>query len=705
MARLPIPGSDSQKWGGILNEYLLESHKEDGSLKDGVVTNSKLANNSVSTAKVQNGAISEDKLTTSLRNKINTTGTGASGVSSVNTRTGDVTLTKADVGLSNVDNTSDANKPVSTAVQTALNSKAAANHTHTLDDLSDVEPAGAANGQSLVFNNGTWGPATVSGGSAIGDATTTAKGVVQLAGDLSGSATAPTVGNNRITTAKLADNAVNNAKLNAGTGTDGQVLTLDSSAPGGFKWTTSATVEGRIWNGTAAPSGATNGDLWIDTADDENVTLKALVGGVWISLATGAGSEGTPAITVPAAPADVSATAGNAQAVISFTTVTGATSYTVTSTPGNLTATGDNSPLTVNGLTNGTAYTFTVTATNQAGTSPASTASNSVTPSAPEPDTIMMRGDYAGKNIVVTGGTLSGKTITPTDGQQCRLTIEDEPLPIGTANTLTLNIDASPRDGMWVVDWFSSPTQWIGYAEIPTDGDYPLTSATAGTTHYKVSWKLNNTATINSMEVKLSTVADSQAPSAVTNLSATPSNTSVNLYWTAATDNIGVSTYELRTNNGSWQEIGTATSRTVTGLTAATTYTFSVRAKDAAGNTGTHASVETTTTSAPVTQPAPTGLVPGASGYGDNFAHIFKDTQFRAKARNAPAFNPSDKYAAGREVRNQMQSVAPDINFHAYNLPFFLVDTSKSPAEGGYTWQTMTKRYYQGQLPARVVIV
>ena len=38
-----------------------------------------------------------------------------------------VTLAKADVGLGNVDNTSDANKPVSTATQTALNAKLNAN--------------------------------------------------------------------------------------------------------------------------------------------------------------------------------------------------------------------------------------------------------------------------------------------------------------------------------------------------------------------------------------------------------------------------------------------------------------------------------------------------------------------------------------------------------------------------------------------------
>jgi hypothetical protein len=44
-------------------------------------------------------------------------------VQSVAGKTGAVTLVKADVGLGNVDNTSDANKPVSTAQQTALNAK------------------------------------------------------------------------------------------------------------------------------------------------------------------------------------------------------------------------------------------------------------------------------------------------------------------------------------------------------------------------------------------------------------------------------------------------------------------------------------------------------------------------------------------------------------------------------------------------------
>lgn len=45
-------------------------------------------------------------------------------VNSVNGKTGDVELSKTDIGLGNVDNTSDINKPISTSVQTALDSKA-----------------------------------------------------------------------------------------------------------------------------------------------------------------------------------------------------------------------------------------------------------------------------------------------------------------------------------------------------------------------------------------------------------------------------------------------------------------------------------------------------------------------------------------------------------------------------------------------------
>jgi hypothetical protein len=89
------------------------------------------------------------------------------------------------------------------------------------------------------------------------------------------------------------------------------------------------------------------------------------------------------AITLPGAPTNVSAVAGDRSAKVSFTAPsdtggTTITSYTVTANPGGATASGSTSPITVTGLENGTAYTFTVTATNTIGIGSSSVASNSV---------------------------------------------------------------------------------------------------------------------------------------------------------------------------------------------------------------------------------------------------------------------------------------------------------------------------------------
>ncbi len=91
---------------------------------------------------------------------------------------------------------------------------------------------------------------------------------------------------------------------------------------------------------------------------------------------------------VPGAPTIGTATAGNAQATVSFTAPasnggSAITTYTVTTSPGGITKSGAASPIAVTGLTNGTAYTFTVKATNAVGSGAASAASNSVTPAAP----------------------------------------------------------------------------------------------------------------------------------------------------------------------------------------------------------------------------------------------------------------------------------------------------------------------------------
>ena len=80
-------------------------------------------------------------------------------------------------------------------------------------------------------------------------------------------------------------------------------------------------------------------------------------------------------------------------------------------------------------------------------------------------------------------------------------------------------------------------------------------------------------------------ISDTEAPAAPTNLiSSSITQNSLTLSWTASTDNIGVVSYEVLRNSDS---IGTTTTTSITdsGLIASTIYSYSVIARDAAGNT------------------------------------------------------------------------------------------------------------------------
>src|SRR5690606_3088304 len=76
-------------------------------------------------AKLCDESVTEAKLSSEVQSKLNAS-SGSGDVISVAGKTGVVTLDKGDVGLDYVDNTSDANKPISTAMQTALDTKASA---------------------------------------------------------------------------------------------------------------------------------------------------------------------------------------------------------------------------------------------------------------------------------------------------------------------------------------------------------------------------------------------------------------------------------------------------------------------------------------------------------------------------------------------------------------------------------------------------
>lgn len=155
---------------------------------------------------------------------------GPGAVISVNGHDGAVVLDKTDVGLGNVDNTSDLNKPISTATQTALDAK--------IDtDGTGLSKSGTTLNHSAVIESDTTDTAAPSVGGTISY-------VDSITRDSTGHVTTVNV-----KTATLPE------ELPSSTSSDAdKVLTVDSN--GSPAWGRKITIS------SSAPSGGSDGDLW-----------------------------------------------------------------------------------------------------------------------------------------------------------------------------------------------------------------------------------------------------------------------------------------------------------------------------------------------------------------------------------------------------------------------------------------------------------
>jgi chitinase len=115
----------------------------------------------------------------------------------------------------------------------------------------------------------------------------------------------------------------------------------------------------------------------------------------------------------------------------------------------------------------------------------------------------------------------------------------------------------------------------------------------------------NISASSSALNVKTSGSVDTTAPTAPTNLIASAATyNSVTLSWAASTDNVAVSGYDIFRATVLIGSTSGATSFNVTNLDPSTMYSFTVKAKDAAGNISTASNAVSVTTSP---QPAGTG--------------------------------------------------------------------------------------------------
>ncbi len=441
MTRLPQPGGDLGQWGSILNDFLSQAHNSDGTLRPDAVAATNLQDGSISTVKLAagipttgqvlsyggssltwstpsgSGSVPDADATTKglvqLAGDLSgtaaspsvvkisgvgvtgtpTTGqvlTAASGtaaswsalpsapVVSVAGKTGSVVLAKADVGLSNVDNTSDVSKPISSLTQTALNAKEVTVTAGTttqyyrgdkswqtldktsvglgsVDNTSDVnKPVSTATQTALSAKSPSASPTftgtvtvpvptnttdattksyvdTAVAGVATPDATGATKGKLQLSGDLAGTAAVPTIALNAVTNTKLAQMPSNTFKAN-NTGATANAVDITPSQ---------ATTLLPAFIGDSG-AGGTKGLVPAPTTGDGGKYLKG--DGTWGTVASSGGTVTTVSVT----------TANGVSGSVANSTTTPAVSLTLGAiTPSSVAATGTVTGSNVSGTNTG----------------------------------------------------------------------------------------------------------------------------------------------------------------------------------------------------------------------------------------------------------------------------------------------------------------------------------------------------------------
>ncbi len=362
---------------------------------------------------------------------------------------------------------------------------------------------------------------------------------------------------------------------NPGTKNFGTTPTLSASSSSSLPVTFSSSTTGVCMVSSA-------GELTFVTAGTCTIDADQ-AGNSFTNAATTVIQSFTVSAVVPDAPTIGTATAGDTEAMVTFSapTSTGGAAispngYTVTANPGGATGTGSSSPVIVTGLTNGVNYTFTVTATSSAGISAASTASNAVTPAAPQTITFANPGSQ-------TFGT--------------------------TPDLRILNGGASATSGLDVS--FTSSTTGVctvtsqGVLGFVTTGTCTILADQAGNSSYLAAPQVIQSFTVNTI-----------IPGAPTAVVATAGDTQASIAFAAPTNTGGgtITGYTVTVSPAHVASVhGVGSPIVVTGLTNGQPYTFTVTADNSAG-TGSTSNASNSVT--PAATQTITFSNPGAQDFG-----------------------------------------------------------------------------------------
>ncbi|RMZ60119.1 T9SS C-terminal target domain-containing protein [Chryseobacterium nematophagum] len=199
------------------------------------------------------------------------------------------------------------------------------------------------------------------------------------------------------------------------------------------------------------------------------------------------------------------------------------------------------------------------------------------------------RAGGAGNNsddaVVTVNGTAGPFSVTSQNAATTYAGGSSQTITWDVAGTTSNGVNAANVDILWSTN---SGTSWTTLlAGTPNDGSQAVTIPNASTTTGRIMVKGSNHIFFDvnnaNITVNAGSGGDVTPPTAPTLTASGTTSTTTNLSWSGATDNVGVTGYDIY--RGATLIGSTAlTTSTVTGLTPATAYTFTVKSKDAAGN-------------------------------------------------------------------------------------------------------------------------
>jgi fibronectin type 3 domain-containing protein len=290
------------------------------------------------------------------------------------------------------------------------------------------------------------------------------------------------------------------------------------------------------------------------------------------------GNPGGGKTSIPATPAGLTATAGNSQITLNWSTTANATGYnvqrsTTTGGPYSQISSPSSTTFTDSGLTNGTKYFYVVSAFNSTGPS-SNSAEVSATPTAPTPAVPSgLAATASNAKIILNWNASSGAT--------------------------SYNVKRSTSSGAEIT--IASP------ASVTTYTDAVVVNGTKY--FYEVSAVNSSGESANSAEVNATPAAPQTSPPTPANLQGTAGNAQVTLTWSAST---GATSYHVKrsTTSGAETQVSAPTTNNFTDstVTNGTKYFYEVSAVNSIGESANSNEINATPAAPQTAPPSPANL-------------------------------------------------------------------------------------------------